>query len=89
MPKFRKRPVEIEAIQYTGDNKFEVSEWAIQDNGAGAVEYGFDESLLIHTLEGTMRAQVGDWIIKGVEGEFYPCKPGIFAQTYDPIPERC
>lgn len=48
-------------------------------------ESGRDETLLIPTLEGVMEAQPGDWIIKGVEGEFYPCKPSIFEATYEPV----
>lgn len=44
-----------------------------------------DQVIDIYTLEGEMRADMGDWIIKGVEGEFYPCKPGIFAKTYEPV----
>jgi hypothetical protein len=85
MPRFRKRPVEIEAIQYTGDNYFQVWDWALQKNGAKVAEMGFADTLVIMTLEGTMRASPGDWIIKGVDGEFYPCKPDIFAKTYDPL----
>lgn len=47
---------------------------------------GVPETILIDTMEGTMRTDVGDWIIKGVAGEFYPCKPDIFATTYEPAP---
>ena len=78
MPKFRKKPVVIEAIQWTGDNKEEIKEFLgesrrkIPGNG-----------LQIYTLEGIMDASIGDYIIKGVKGEFYPCKPDIFDLTYE------
>lgn len=86
MPMFRKKPVVVEAMQFkgwwSGDGK-EICDWVGKDAewhaGAG-IEPGM---LRIYTLEGTMLAQEGDWIIKGVNGEFYPCKPEIFAKTYD------
>lgn len=79
MGKFIKKPVIIEAIQWTGDNKLEISEF-VQDSER---KYDFQEdALFIHTLEGSMRASVNDYIIKGVSGEFYPCKPEIFEKTY-------
>jgi hypothetical protein len=85
MPKFRKIPVVIEAIQWTGDNLGE-----IQLMGA-AVSPANTSDLLIATLEDGPDSQVlhyankGDWIIRGVQGEFYPCKPDIFAKTYEPV----
>lgn len=81
--KYRKKPVVIEAIQYTGDNIQEV--WYMF--GAGEI-YGpveNDPCAYILTLEGRMRCDVGDWIIQGVQGEFYPCKPDIFAATYEEV----
>ena len=87
MPEFRKKPVVIEARQYDGEIKVKhpIAEW-ISDNG-GEYTYTPDtpQQFGIVTLEGTMIANPGDWIIKGVSGEFYPCKPDIFAQTYEPI----
>ncbi|WP_339182868.1 hypothetical protein [Paenibacillus sp. FSL R5-0701] len=77
MPKFRKRPVVIEAIQWTGENLDEVADMDLNYEIR-------DGMILIPTLEGTMVADHGDWIIKGVNGEFYPCKPDIFEKTYDP-----
>lgn len=82
--KFRKKPVEIEAVQFTGHNDHEV--WRFVG------EYGYDPdddrpTWVIRTLEGLMTAEVGDWIIKGVKGEFYPCKPDIFEATYDRVSE--
>jgi len=81
--KFRKRPVEIEAVQLTVENGRDVWEWANSKplyDPAGNVC-----GLRIYTLEGTMRADFGDWVIKGVKGEFYPCKPDIFALTYEAV----
>ena len=80
MGRFRKKPVEIEAVQYTGKNQSEIAEFYPQVSGA----FG-SSSIFIETLEGNMRADPGDWIIRGVKGEFYPCKPDIFAATYDPV----
>ena len=88
--KFKKKPVEIEAIQYTGKNDFEISKWSndlvypspvlepAENNPSGSY-------LQIKTLEGVMTAIVGDWIIKGVKGEFYPCKNDIFLVSYDVV----
>jgi hypothetical protein len=79
MGKFVKKPVIIEAVQWTGENKLEISEF-VQDSER---RYDFKgDALFIHTLEGSMRASKGDYIIKGIEGEFYPCKPEIFEKTY-------
>lgn len=86
--KFRKKPVEIEAIQHTGtaENMGEIAEWMTR-GGHGAKGFFRSNEIHIETLEGTMVAGIGDWIIKGVKGEFYPCKPDIFADTYDPVEE--
>lgn len=79
---FRKKPVAIAAIQFDGTlaslSAFTIPEVS-QDLGADTVQ--------IHTLEGVMTAEKGDWVIRGVKGEFYPCKPDIFAATYDPVRE--
>jgi hypothetical protein len=82
MPKFRKKPVEIEAVLFRGGEQ--PSDLA-DDVVAGRIRYPDDGSMLIDTLEGTMQAQPGDWIIRGVKGELYPCKPDIFAATYEPV----
>lgn len=84
--KFRNKPVVIEAMLNNGDfdNAKEIIAWAGAAAGPIKAENG-DRSLSIYTLEGVMRADEGDWIIKGVKGEFYPCKPGIFAETYEPV----
>lgn len=91
VPKFQKKPVIIEAMQYPGILQFadaeKVLEWLDENN----VNYQHENvvkgfhGLIIETLEGNMRADPGDWIIKGVKGEFYPCKPDIFEATYDPV----
>jgi hypothetical protein len=78
--KFRKRPVVIEAIQWTGSNVAEVD--AFFDDGETVA--GAGTAIVIDTLEGAVTAQVGDWIIRGVAGKFYPCKPDIFEATYEP-----
>lgn len=86
--KFRKKPVVIEAVQWKGDNEHDVIDWfdaigvqysmTVKDNGV-------KDQLSIVTLEGDMLARPGWWIIRGVAGEFYPCEPGIFNQTYDEV----
>ena len=80
--KARKKPVVVEVCQWTGHNPDEMMEFC----GSAAHDiyensYGFD--LTIHTLEGDHHASPGDYIIKGVHGEFYPCKPDIFEKTYE------
>ena len=80
--KFRKKPVVVEAVQWTGANVDEVLGFIFTQGSAYRV--AGSNGIAIETLEGTMRADPGDWIIKGVAGEFYPCKPDIFAATYEP-----
>ena len=77
--KFRKKPVEVEAWQNIAGNP--TPSWRSRCSG------DISGTLLIPTLEGMMRADPGDWIIKGVKGEVYPCKPDIFEMTYEPIVE--
>jgi hypothetical protein len=82
MPKFRKKPVVIEAEQFTDDNKDRAFHFVTCNCQA---DFEDDKPVLkIQTLEGELTAQLGDWIIKGVKSEFYPCKPDIFAETYEP-----
>lgn len=87
--KFKKRPVIIEAVQFLPN---EESTRRILDLGTHSnckaevlVEPQGNYNLYIHTLEGVMEATIGDWIIRGVSGELYPCKPDIFLQTYEPV----
>ncbi len=79
--KYRKKPVVIDAIQFTGLNPVDVAHFFgdFQDWEPSI------EGFTIKTLEGDHLAQPGDWIIKGVAGEFYPCKPDIFEQTYEAV----
>jgi hypothetical protein len=77
--KYRKKPVVIEAVQWTGDNRDEVLRF--HSGIAWSGTYGIE----IRTLEGIMRADEGDYIICGVKNEVYPCKPDIFAATYEPV----
>lgn len=79
MGKFRKKPVEIEAVQWTG-NLEEMENFLTVD-----VTITLTGEIVIPTLEGKMKGNIGDWIIKGINGEFYPCKPDIFEKTYDKI----
>jgi hypothetical protein len=87
MPKFRKKPVVIEAEQWT--NKAG-SLTAIHALGCADLTFAADGTadLIIPTLEGDHRATVGDYIIRGVKGEFYPCKPDIFEATYEPVEDE-
>ena len=86
--KYRKKPVEIEAMQLTDENVDDVAEWCGEKAAPSLVPWagrGLKEVLNIFTLEGKMQADCGDYIIKGVQGEFYPCKPDIFAATYEEV----
>lgn len=78
--KCRKKPIVVEAIQYTADNLLEVMKFC-----AGGKKTIFDDYLYIVTLEGNMRVRKGDYIIKGVHGEFYPCEKSVFEETYEVI----
>lgn len=79
MAKYRKKPVVIEAIQYMGDNSQQIYDFC-----AGGVNFTF-RGMSIQTLEGHMLISPGDYVIKGVAGEFYPCKPDVFKASYDII----
>ena len=76
---YRKRPVVVEAVQWTGNNHAEMCEFIDPE----VFEIIPHVGLVIQTLEGDHHASPGDYIIKGVNGEFYPCKPDIFAKTYE------
>jgi hypothetical protein len=99
MPKFRKKPVVIEAFQMTKERRWDNSEWPEWLNAAWQMEPGevgavwpkpdcledilLEDILLISTLEGGLDVSWDDWIIQGVKGELYPCKPDIFEATYE------
>lgn len=80
--KFRKKPVVIDAIQWNGNNTEDVVNFGKEDITLEPDVY-FGDRLCIETLEGPMRASINDFIIKGVHGEFYACKPDIFEKTYE------
>lgn len=84
MPKFVKKPVVIEACQFDGANITEVENF-VGKKLPTVISSNEDTQLVVSTLEGDMKASKGDWIIKGVNGEFYPCKPDIFEKTYDVV----
>ena len=92
MKKYRKKPIEIEAVQWNGINPTEIKEFAgdnveieyydaAYEAGAGPLV----ATVTIHTPEGDMKANKGDYIIKGVKCEFYPCREDIFLRTYDVV----
>ncbi len=97
---YRKLPVEIEAVRFTGgaEAASHIIDWIIANDGTARwheelppsdIDAGWSgtqpEHIAIDTLEGTMRALAGWWVIRGVKGEFYPCEPGIFAATYEAV----
>lgn len=89
MAKYRKKPVVIEAIVFTDEPARLIELSKFVDNGSDWMKVDYADrknpKLSIETLEGTMQASIGDYIIKGVNGEFYPCKPDIFAKTYEAV----
>jgi hypothetical protein len=99
MPRFRKKPVVIEAFQMTEERRRDNSEWPEWLNRAWNKDWGTvgsvscqdyphsdcTDHLQIRTLEGVMRVEWYDWIIQGVKGELYPCKPDIFEATYESV----
>lgn len=92
MPMYRKKPVEVEARQVPQPDDLStvppgmqsLAEWS---GGDASIDAVFGPCIFINTLEGQMRAEPGDWIIKGTAGEFYPCKPSIFARIYELLPD--
>lgn len=89
MAKYRKKPVVIEAYQLDGRITNQPPFWLWQAINRNEVSYpkGKPLTVTIRTLEGEMTAQEGDWIVRGVQGELYPCKPDIFAATYEEVSE--
>ena len=88
MARFRKKPVVIEAVRardMTHDPPLELPEWAQQALDTGTLYLRVDTRIEVNTLEGVMLAEPDDWIIRGIKGELYPCKPDIFLKTYDPV----
>jgi len=92
MPKYRKKAVEIEAVQWDGsaEEATPIIDWALSHDVS--IRYYCPENcandthvLRVQTLEGTMTAKPGDYIVKGIINEFYPCKPDVFLETYEPV----
>lgn len=89
--KFRKKPVVIEAIQFTGHNDIVIMQFTgeklqkgqYRPDGLHGAQSDFIPYLIIPTLEGRMKCNQFDYVIKGISGEFYPCKPDIFKKTYE------
>ena len=93
--KYRKKPVVIDAIQLKASNIFEILDFITGEQteiNDAYFEYAKtvvkDGYLIINTLEGEMKASIGDYVIKGVQGEFYPCKPDIFEATYEAVNDK-
>ena len=86
MRKFRQKPVVVEAVQFVGENEPEIWDF-LGDSYHSSSDFGTSEgnstSITIKTPEGEKDVDMGDWIIKGVGGDVYPCKPDIFEQTYE------
>ena len=80
---YRKKPVIIQAVQWDGKNLDDIL-WLDQPDRGRVATYG-DTRLRIKTLEGAVLASIGDFLIKGVKGELYPCKPDIFEETYEKV----
>lgn len=87
MPKFRKKPVVIEAIQFTDTSGPEIYNWISPHQPVSLRNLNEVRTIVMDTLEGEMTASIGDWVIRGVNGEFYPCKPDIFEKSYEQVEE--
>ncbi len=82
--KFRKKPVVIEAVQYTGTNFKEILDFLGGDDERDKIDIHHN-SIFIKTLEGDVHAKPNDWIIRGIKGEYYPCRDDIFWETYEEV----
>lgn len=82
---YRKKPIVIEAIQVLKNNELDVLDFVNGGTESGGIGFAKDGLLHIKTLEGEMTADLHDYIIKGIQGEFYPCKPGIFEASYEEV----
>lgn len=83
---YRKRPVEVTALRWTGANLHDMESFIADPRKASIIFDSLIPKLYIYTKENVMYASIGDFIIRGVQGEYYPCKPDIFAETYEFIP---
>lgn len=84
MPRFRRKPVELDAVRWRGNNFAQITEF-LKDGESSIIMRGEGTDLQIATLEGLMTARQGDWIVRGTAGELYPVKPDIFKEIYEPI----
>ena len=85
MPYYRKKPIPVEARQFTGDNFKELQSWS---HDLVALSDDDEDVICVHTLEGPVWGEKGDYIIQGVRGEFYLCQKDIFEETYEPSDNR-
>lgn len=85
MPYYRKKPIPVEARQFTGDNFLELQDWS---NDLVALSDYDEDVICVHTLEGPVWGKTGDYIVKGVREEFYICQKDIFEETYEPSDKR-
>ena len=85
MPYYRKKPILVEARQFTGDNFLELQDWS---NDLVALSDYDEDAICVHSLEGPVWGEKGDYVIKGVRGEFYVCQKDIFEGTYEPS-DKC
>lgn len=88
MKRYKKKPIEIEAIQFTGNNWKMIEYWSADSvyvRGTELPDEQKEMEMSVDTLEGQVRAKVGDYIIKGIRGEFYPCERTIFEESYEEV----
>jgi hypothetical protein len=88
MPVYRKKPIEIEAFKWNSTPLMKYPHWLFEGVSSGAIQMRETGECVISTLEGDMLCNVGDYIIKGVQGELYPCKADIFEETYQYMREE-
>lgn len=88
---YKKKPVKVEAVQFTGTNQEEIREWSnyeVYPTGTKLPENERTLEMVVSTLEGLVKAKIGDYIIKGIRGEFYPCEKSIFEESYYEVTEE-
>lgn len=86
MPRYRAKPVEVEAVQWRGHNYTEIKAFAGDDVTAPAGDTNKSWDLIVHTMNGATRAPINFYIVKDDAGTFYPCDPGVFERKYEPLP---
>lgn len=90
MTRYRNKPVVIDAVHYDGTNREEIAAFIgrlgkVEETKLPGPGRGLHDGIVIHTLEGDIRASVGDWIIRDVQGEYHPCRDDIFRETYEAV----